>query len=134
MTPGARSAATGLADLGADAEREMDDLTARLEADRITPETALEHLDTLTRELSAAVRALTEHRIQRVAQDEAEAEVLREAGDTGVWNLSPVLWYSSWHGTSDAALETHRNPASSGAGTSGFSASGFSGAGSSSRF
>ena len=158
MTPGARSAATGLADLGADAEREMDDLTARLEADRITPETALEHLDTLTRELSAAVRALTEHRIQRVAQDEDEAEVLREAadqveddgyrsvrarrqrresagtGDTGFWNLSPVLWYSSWHGTSDAALETHRNPASSGAGTSGFSASGFSGAGSSSRF
>lgn len=162
MSDPEQRAAAELEELGGDVEREMDDLTARLEADRIDPDSALEHLDTLTRELSAAARGLQLQHIDRIAEDEDEAEVLREAADevedggyrsvrarrhrwesvragsTGsedFWNLSPVLWYSLWHSTSGSALETHRNPASSGTGsTAGFSSAGFSGAGSSSRF
>lgn len=164
MSDPEQRAAAELEELCGDVEREMDDLTARLEADQIDPESALEQLDTLTRELSAGVRGLQTRRIDRRAEDEDEdeAEVLWEAsadvegggyrsvrarrhrwesargGDVGnddFWHLSPVLWYSLWHSTSDSALESHRDPASSGGGsTAGFSSAGFSGAGSSSRF
>lgn len=152
-------AASELSDLARDVEAEMDDLTARLEADRIDPDSALERLDTLTGELSAATDRLRRARIDRVAEDPEEAEVLREAGPDGweepylslrgrrhrwdvaerpdapFWSLSPVLWYSGWHHSSTTALEEHRSPsAAAGGSTTGFSAGGFSGAGSSSRF
>lgn len=162
MSEAERQAAAELTELGGDVARELDSLTAQLKADQIDPDSALERLDTLTRELSAAVMRLQEMRIAEVAEDDGEAEVLREAaddvdffeedeysslrarrhrhesGDSGndlFWSLSPVLWYSSWHHESASALETHRNPSSSSGGsTSGYSAGGFSGAGSSSRF
>lgn len=148
-------AAADLTELGGDVAREMDSLTAQLDADQIDPDSALERLDTLTRELSAAVMRLQETRIAEVAEDDGEAEVLREAADdvdffeedeysslrarrhrreqgrTGgsgsdqFWSLSPVLWYSSWHHESTSALETHRNPPSS----SGGSTSGYSSGG-----
>jgi len=159
QTTSEQQAASELADLGRDIDTEMAELTVRLEEDRITPDSALERLDTLTRELSAAVTRLQEARIARLAEDESEAEVLREVShgpvdgtyrslrarrhrwdsaarpEDAFWSLSPVLWYSGWQHTSASALEEHRNPpAASGGSTSGFSAGGFSGAGSSSRF
>lgn len=155
-------AATELVELGGDATDEIESLTAQLEADQLDSDSALERLDTLTRELSAAVRRLQEVRIADVADDDGEVEVLREAaddvdfvdedeysslrarrhrlesgnsGNDQFWSLSPVLWYSSWHHESTSALDAHRNPSSaSGGSTSGFSSGGFSGAGSSSRF
>lgn len=69
------------ADLHALGERisaEIDDLTARLEADSITPDAALEGLDELTEELSAAVTSLRDRQVGTLAEDEEEAELLRE--------------------------------------------------------
>jgi len=157
MTDGEQQAADRLLALGEDVATEMDALTARLEADAIDPDSALEELDTLTRELSAAVSELTGRRIDSLAGDEDEQGVLRDAfddveeeeyrslrarrralegvgTDSAFWQLSPVLWYSSWHDRSDAALESHRSPSSGGGGVTGYSGGGFSGAGSSSRF
>jgi uncharacterized membrane protein YgcG len=162
ISPEEAAAAADLRELGGDVALEMDSLTTQLVAGRITPESALERLDTLTTELSAAVAALQRLRISRIAADDDEAEVLRDAGanvdeerryrslrgrrhelaaddrsDDTFWTLSPLLWYSSWNHESAAALETHRHPPSSSSGsTSGYSGSsgGFSGAGSSSRF
>jgi len=162
MSEQERTALADLESLGRDTAEEMETLTAQLEADQIDPDTALERLDTLTRELSAAVSRLRELRIERVAEDESEAGVLREAtvnfedeeeheytslrarrhrqrigtsGNDVFWSLSPVLWYSSWHDESTSELAEHRNPSSSSSGsTSGYSGGGFSGAGSSSRF
>lgn len=160
-----------LLDLGEHTEQEMTALTARLEADEIDPDSALEELDTLTRELSAAVAALTRARIDAQAEDDEERALLEEEaaegrgrryrslralraelegrdgrspvageGSEDFWRLSPVAWYSSWHGSSGQALSEHRNPTTSSSSTSsvsGYSPSsggGFSGAGSSSRF
>ena len=175
---GERGAMTGteqvladrLLDLGEHTEQEMTALTARLEADGIDPDSALEELDTLTRELSAAVAALTRARIDAQAEDDEERALLQEEaegrgrryrslralraelegrdgrspvageGSEDFWRLSPVAWYSSWHGSSGQALSEHRNPTTSSSSTSsvsGYSPSsggGFSGAGSSSRF
>ncbi|ATG55189.1 hypothetical protein CFK41_10785 [Brachybacterium ginsengisoli] len=156
-SPEEEAALAELRALGEDASAEMDSLTARLEADEIDPDSALEALDTLTRELSAAVARLQGHRINHLAEDEEEAEVLREAaeevedsdyrtlrgrrhvlespaGQDQFWNLSPVLWYASWRHESTGALDIYRNPPSSSGSTSGYSGGGFSGAGSSSRF
>lgn len=160
MTAEERQAARELIDLGGGISVELEVLTEDLEQDRIDPDSALERLDTLTRELSAAAVRLQEQRIARVAEDEDEAEVLREAAedlDTDeledysslrsrrhrfehagtsdpLWHLSPVLWYTGWHGTSNDALESHRNPSTASGSTTGYSGGGFSGAGSSSRF
>lgn len=153
------AAAADVRELGGTIALELESLTADLVADRIDPDSALERLDTLTRELSAAVARLRDGRISHLAADDDEREVLHDAAedveDTGYrsvrgrrhqlehgsagsadlfWSLSPVLWYSSWHHDSDTALETHRNPPSSSGSSSGFSSGGFSGAGSSSRF
>ncbi|MGP9537508.1 DUF5129 domain-containing protein [Brachybacterium sp. AOP43-C2-M15] len=154
-----RRAAAELIDLGRGVSTELDELTARLEQDRIDPDSALERLDTLTRELSAAVSRLQGLHIAAVAEDEEEAETMREADldmpaadeeyrslrarrqrlehtsdEAPFWHLSPVLWYTSWHHDSTSALESHRTPSSSGTSVSGYSGGGFSGAGSSSRF
>lgn len=157
-----RRAAAELTDLCESLPAEFDELTTQLEQDRIDPDSALERLDTLTRELSAAVSRLQGQRIASVAQDEDEAEVMRESGfdmrneeddyrslrarrhrlehgndASAIWHLSPVLWYSAWHHDSTSELESHRNPSSSsssGSSFSGYSGGGFSGAGSSSRF
>ncbi|MGP9745145.1 DUF5129 domain-containing protein [Brachybacterium sp. AOP29-B2-41] len=155
MSEAERQAAAELTELGGDVAREMDSLTAQLKADQIDPDSALERLDTLTRELSAAVMRLQTVHIAEIAEDDGEAEVLREAADDvdfseddeysslrarrhrrehgsaggsasdQFWSLSPVLWYSSWHHESTSALETHRNPPSS----SGGSTSGYSSGG-----
>ena len=156
MSTAEQASADRLLTLGDGIARELDRLTARLENDAIDPDSALEELDTLTRELSAAVEELAEHRIDVLAEDDDEREVLRDAFEDadggeyrslrarrhaltpgtspGLWQLSPVLWYSSWHRESGSALETHRSPSSGGGGVTGYSGGGFSGAGSSSRF
>lgn len=158
MSAAEQASADRVLALGADVAGEIDALTARFEADAIDPDSALEELDTLTRELSAAVEELAGVRIESLAEDESEQEILREAlaaeepgehrslrdrrralergggADGSVWHLSPVLWYSSWHHDSAAALEAHRSPSSTAGGTTGYSAGGFSGAGASSRF
>lgn len=160
------AAAAELRELGGDVALEMQELTTKLEADEITPDSALERLDTLTTELSAGVAALQSLRIAHRSEDEDEAEVMRDASwqadlevedqhyrsvrgrrhalesasngssDT-FWQISPLLWYSSWHSEADSDLTRHREPSSSSTGsTSGYSSAsgGFSGAGSSSRF
>ncbi|MDN5685702.1 MAG: DUF5129 domain-containing protein [Brachybacterium sp.] len=154
-------ASADVRELGGDIAVELDTLTTDLEAERIDPDSALERLDTLTRELSAAVARLQDARIDRLAADEEEREVLRRsAGDVRergyrsvrgrrhalerdasqvgdvFWTLSPLLWYSSWASRSASALETHRGSAGTGtSSTAGDSpaADGFSEAGSSSR-
>lgn len=146
--------------LGEDVAAETEALTARLEADAIDPDSALEELDTLTRELSAAAGELAGLRVDSLAEDDAEREILREsfaeteggqyrslrgrrhalehpeatASEAPLWQLSPVLWYSAWHHDSAAALEQHRSPSAGSGSVSGYSAGGFSGAGGSSRF
>lgn len=162
MSPEEADAAADVRDLGGTIALELDTLTQDLEADRIDPDSALEQLDTLTRELSAAVARLQGDHISHLATDDDEREVLQDAsvvdedeneyrsvrgrrhqiehpdgGSPGLfWHLSPVLWYSSWHHESGDALESYRNPSSSSGGgsTTGYSAGGFSGAGSSGRF
>lgn len=156
MTTQEERAATDLVRLGDGISTELDELTTQLQQDRIDVDSALERLDALTGELSAAVSRLQQLHIARLAEDGDEEEVLREAAGDVVdeeylslrarrhrmehlgagstfWHLSPVLWYSSWHHTSSSALETHRSPSASGS-TAGYSGGGFSGAGSSSRF
>lgn len=156
------AAAAEVRELGGDIAVELDSLTDQLETDRIDPDSALERLDTLTRELSAAVTRLRSGRISRMASDDEERELLEgaaadaeergyrsvrgrrhalehEATDSAdvFWTLSPLLWYSDWSTQSATALETHRNPSAASSGsTTGYSAAagGFSGAGSSSRF
>ena len=155
-----------LLELGGGVALEIQELTTKLEADEITTEGALERLDTLTTELSAGVAALQSLRIAHRSADEEEAEVMRDAswqadleveerhyrsvrgrrhalesaGDASsdaFWQISPLLWYSTWHEEADSDLQSHREPSSSSTGsTSGYSPSsgGFSGASSSSRF
>lgn len=60
-------------------EQEMNHLTRQLERDEITPDSALEGLDALTAELSQRAMAVRELGISRMAEDEYEAELLREA-------------------------------------------------------
>ncbi|MEE1619178.1 DUF5129 domain-containing protein [Brachybacterium sp. J153] len=157
-------AADSLHDLARQADAEIGELTATLEERRTSPDEALERLDTLTRELSAATVMLQSSRISRLAQDDTEQELLARAEENPrgqrryrslrarrhaldgsasayagqPWHLNPVLWYSSWQHTSDRSLQQHRNPPSNASSSvSGFSAGssgGFSGAGSSSRF
>ncbi|APX31469.1 hypothetical protein BH708_00565 [Brachybacterium sp. P6-10-X1] len=130
------AAAADVRELGRDIAGELDTLTADLEAERIDPDSALERLDTLTRELSAAAARLQGARIDRLAADDEEREVLRQcAGEVEergyrsvrgrrhalerdssevgevFWTLSPLLWYSSWSTRSASALETHRRRA-----------------------
>lgn len=144
-----REAADSLRALGVQAGTEIDELTEALEQRRTTPDEALERLDTLTRELSAAAVMLQSSRISRLAEDDSEEELLRRAeesprdprryrslrarrhalegsssSDAGQpWHLNPVYWYSSWLQSADTSLDQHRNPPSS---SSGGSSSGFS--------
>ncbi|MCT1776357.1 DUF5129 domain-containing protein [Brachybacterium sp. p3-SID957] len=60
-------------------EAEMNRLTRQLGQDEITPDTALEGLDTLTAELSKRAMAVRELGISRMAEDEGEVELLRDA-------------------------------------------------------
>ena len=60
-------------------EAEMNRLTRQLGQDEITPDTALEGLDTLTAELSERAMAVRELGISRMAEDEGEVELLRDA-------------------------------------------------------
>lgn len=138
------AATADVRELGGDIALELDTLTADLEAERIDPDSALERLDTLTRELSAAVARLQDARIDRLAADEEEREVLRqsagdvqergyrsvrgrrhalerEASEVGdvFWTLSPLLWYSSWSARSASALESHRRRAGASEGSEG---------------
>ena len=138
MTGTEQVLADRLLDLGEHTEQEMTALTARLQADEIDPDSALEELDTLTRELSAAVAALTRARIDAQAEDDEERALLQEEaegrgrryrslralraelegrdgrspvageGSEDFWRLSPVAWYSSWHDSSGQALSEHR--------------------------
>lgn len=73
------AAAADLREMGGDVAQEMQTLTTQLEADQIDPDSALQRLDTLTTELSAAVAALQRLRISHLAADDDEAEVMREA-------------------------------------------------------
>ncbi|MEE1649374.1 DUF5129 domain-containing protein [Brachybacterium sp. J144] len=144
-----QAAADSLHALGVQAGTEIDELTEALEQRRTTPDEALERLDTLTRELSAATVMLQSSRISRLAQDDTEEDLLRRAEesphelrryrslrarrhalegssspDAGQpWHLNPVLWYTSWQHTADTSLDQHRNPPAS---SSGSSVSGFS--------
>lgn len=70
--------ASDLRDLGSRITTETDRLTTDLEADAITPDAALERLDELTGELSGVISALHEREMGLLAEDEEEAEVLRE--------------------------------------------------------
>ena len=63
-------------------EAEMNRLTWQLEQDEITPDTALEGLDSLTADLSERAMAVRELGISRMAESEGEAELLR---DTSVY-------------------------------------------------
>ena len=63
-------------------ESEMNRLTWQLEQDQITPDAALERLDSLTAELSERAMAVRELGISRMAESEGEAELLR---DTSVY-------------------------------------------------
>lgn len=67
-----------LQSLGERISAEIDDLTVRLDADSMTPDAALERLDDLTDVLSAAIAALQDQQVGRLAEDEEEAELLRE--------------------------------------------------------
>ncbi|MGP5483867.1 DUF5129 domain-containing protein [Brachybacterium alimentarium] len=145
------AAVADLLELSSDISAEMGELTTKLEADEIDPDSALERLDTLTTELSASVASLQSLRISRLAEDDDEAEVMRDASwdadleheergyrsvrgrchamdaaisgnPTDIWHLSPLVWYSAWQHESNSDLESHRNPSSSSGSTSGYSA------------
>lgn len=147
---------------GARITTEISELTAALEADAITPDAALDRLDELTALLSGSIAALRDQTVDALAEDEEEADLMREIdvdladGDApqyrsvrgrrharqlepegrwpgAPWQLNPVLWYTIWSSESHSQLESHRNPSAGSAGTSSFSG-GFSGAGSSGRF
>lgn len=60
-------------------ESEMNRLTRQLEQDQITPDAALERLDSLTAELSERAMAVRELGISRMAESEGEVELLRDA-------------------------------------------------------
>ncbi|MGO1225308.1 MAG: DUF5129 domain-containing protein [Brachybacterium sp.] len=126
-------AAAALVDRGPRIAQELDDLTARLDAEEITADAALHRLDEITRQLSAEVAELRSRRISRLADDHDEEGVLwdsadalgavpyrsvrerrhtREAAGRGeqdtFWSISPVRWYVLWHGGSYAALADQR--------------------------
>lgn len=79
VSPEEAAAAADLREMGGDVAQEMQTLTTQLEADQIAPDSALQRLDTLTTELSAAVAALQRLRISHLAADDDEAEVMRDA-------------------------------------------------------
>lgn len=157
--------AQALRTVAANVEAGLARTTASLENGSISPDDALGELDLMT---SALGRAATAHRdavIAATARDEGEAQVMRQSGagygggyGSGygtirgrrwhyyptmydpLWNLSPILWLSTWQHSASSDLDAYRNPpAPSGSDSGGFTGysgggGGFSGAGSSGRF
>lgn len=136
--------------------------TRALEEQTMSPDDALAELDLMTAALGRAATAHRDAVIAATARSEQEAEVMRDAGQgyaerdrygtirgrrwsrypasyDPFWNLSPILWLSTWQHSASTDLDTYRNPPQSSSSSGGFSGysgggGGFSGAGSSGRF
>lgn len=103
------AAAAEVRELSGDIATELDTLTAQLETEAIDPDSALERLDTLTRELSAAVSRLQDGRIARIADDDEERELLQgAAADVQERGYRSVRGrrHALEHGTTDSAGST----------------------------